>query len=394
MISMDKEIRIRVNRSANASMFVYAVSTIALPICLVKMKQELGLSLTQAGSLGFITSIEQLVFLLLSGIIAAKYGKIRILKSALLILAAGLLLFTQVSTYLIALGIILVIGIGNAFLEALLIPLVEDLYPDDNGGKQNLLAAYWPIGVLSATLVTGELLSRGISWRWIFAGVAVLVLIVFLFFPRTKHARLPKRKADFNHIKEIFNQPKFYVMAFALFYAGAAEGALTFWLATYIQLDMGELPRAGGIGTASFALGMFFGRLGTSRLTKKYELKRIIQVSTLLSILASSLFFFANQILLLYFIVFLTGLTIACFWPSVQTYAVRVIPLDATLIMILLSCFGLVGFSTASLLMGIIGDMAGLKTSFIIVPVCQFFLLLLMSIESKILFKGVKVLSK
>jgi fucose permease len=386
MKSMDNKIRIRVIRSANATCFVYAVSAVTLPICLVKMKQELGLSLTQAGSLGFITSLEQLVFLLLSGIIAAKYGKIRVLKSALLILSVGLLLFTQVSTYLIALGIILVIGIGNAFLEALLIPLVEDLYPDDNGGKLNLLTAYWPVGVICATLTTGELLSRGISWRWIFAGVAMLVLIVFLFYPRTKHVRLPKRTAEFQHIREIFSQPKFYVMAFALFYAGAAEGALTFWLASYIQLDMGGLPRAGGIGTASFALGMFLGRLGTSQLTKKYNLKRIIQISTFLSILASTLFFFANQILLLYFIVFLAGVTIACLWPSIQIYAVRVIPLDATLIMILLSCFGLVGFSSASLLMGIIGDVAGLKTSFIVVPVCQTFLLLLMFIESKILF--------
>jgi fucose permease len=381
------DIKSQINRAANASLFIFAVSAVALPVCLVNVSQEFGFSLTQAGSLGFISAIEQFAILIFSGFIAARFGKIRVLKTSLLILALGLLLFTQISTYVMAIAIIMIIGTGGAFLEALLTPLVEDLYPDDDGSKQNKLHAFWPIGVLVSTLTAGELLSRGVSWRWIFAGIAMGTIVVYLFYPGNKKTQLPKTKVDFSQFKDIIKQPKFFMMGQALFFAGGAEGAITFWLASYIQLNMGGLPRAGGIGIAVFALGVFLGRLLASQLAKRFKLKQMIQWSTFLGIISSFSFFLVSQILTLYFSVFLSGLMIACLWPSIQTYTVRILPLDPTFIMVLLSCFGIMGFSSATLLMGIIGDASGLRISFMIVPTYLTFLLLIMFLESKVRFK-------
>jgi len=265
---------------------------------------------------------------------------------------------------------------------------VEDLYPDDNGSKQNKLHAFWPIGILISTLAAGELLSRGVSWRWIFTGIAMGAIVVYLFYPGKKKIQLPNTKVDFSQFQEIIKQPKFFLMGQALFFAGGAEGAITFWLASYIQLNMGGLPRAGGLGIAVFALGVFLGRLAASRLAKKCKLKQMIQWSTFLGISTSFSFFFVTQMLSLYFSVFLSGLMIACLWPSIQTYTVRILPLDPTFIMILLSCFGIIGFSSATLLMGIIGDAIGLKISFTIVPAYLALLLLIMLLEPKIKFKA------
>jgi fucose permease len=381
---MDKKLRTRINRAANASLFVYAIAAVALPVCLVQLTREMGFSLTQAGSLGFISSVEQFIFLVFSGFIAARFGKIRVLKISLLILALGLILFTQISSYLVTVLIILIMGMGYAFLEALLTPLVEDLYPEDNGSKQNLLHSFWPIGVLISTLVVGELLSLGISWRWIFAGIAVGVLVVYLFYPSENESKLSRNQVDFKHFKNILKQPKFLIMGLALFFAGGVEGALIFWLASYIQLNMGGLPSAGGIGTAVFALGMFIGRVGTSRLAQWFSLKQILKMAAFLGIISGSSFFYADQINMVYLSVFISGLMIAGLWPSIQTYTVRVLPLDPTFIMILLSCFGIMGFSTATLFMGIIGDAVGLRISFIIVPVYQALLLAIMFIEAKV----------
>ena len=387
---MDQKLQKRIERAANASLFIYAVSFMALPICLVKIKEELGFSLTQAGALGFISTLEQFIILIFSGFIAARYGKIRVLKSALMILAAGLLLFTQVSTYIIAVSIIFIIGLGTAFIEALLTPLIEDIYPEDNGSKQNMLHSFWPIGVLVSTLIMGEVLSMGISFRWVFAGIALGVSIIILFYPSSKKVNLGKSKIDFSHIREILAQPKFIILGFALFFAGGAEGGLTFWLASYIQLNLGGLPSAGGIGTAFFALGMFIGRITTSKITRWIKLKTIIRVSALLAFLSAVSFFLISNIITLYLSVFLTGITFACFWPSLQTYSARVIPLDPTLIMILMSCFGLVGYSSVTLLMGIIGDISSLKISFLVVPVYLIILIAILFIERRIHFREQK----
>ncbi len=383
---MDNQLRRRIDRAANASLFFYAVSAVSLPICLVQINREMGFSLTQAGAFGFISSLEQLAVLILSGFIAARFGKVRVLRAALLILAAGLLLFTQISSYPMAVAIILVIGVGSGFLEALLTPLVENLYPEDNGSKQNLLHSFWPIGVLVSTLTIGELLSRGISWRWVFAGIAVLVALVNLLYPSPKSVSLPRARSDFSHIGEILRQPKFWVLGFALFFAGGAEGGFTYWLASYIQLNLGQLPRAGGIGTAAFALGMFVGRRSTSFLANHMKLKTILTLSAMLSIFTGLGFFVVNTLWGVYLAVFFAGLTIACFWPSLQTYAVRVIPVDATLLMILLSCLGLLGFSSATLAMGALGDLGGLRSSFIVVPLYLLLLLVLVLIENRVPF--------
>ncbi len=387
---MDHKLQKRIERAANASLFIYAVSVMALPICLVNIKNELGFSLTQAGALGFISTLEQFVILILSGFIAARYGKIRVLKSALLILASGLLLFTQISSYILAVSIILVIGLGNAFIEALLTPLIEDIYPQDNGSKQNMLHSFWPIGVLVSTLIMGELLSREVSWRWIFAGIACAVSIIILFYPSSKKVKFKRSKIDFSHFKDVLTQPKFILLGLALFFAGGAEGGVTFWLASYIQLNLGGLPSAGGIGTAFFALGMFTGRIATSKLTSWIKLKTIIRISALLALLSAVSFFFISNIITLYLSVFLTGITFACFWPSLQTYTVREIPLDPTIIMILMSCFGLIGFSSVTLLMGIIGDISNLKFSFIVIPAYLSALIVIIFIEGRIHFKEEK----
>lgn len=384
---MNQTLRTRIDRAANASLFIYAVSAVALPICLVKIKEELGFSLTQAGALGFFAMVMQLIALILSGFVSARYGKIRTIKSALVILFVGMLLFSRTSSYGFAVSIMLIIGAGTAILEALLTPLVEDLYPDDNGSKQNLLHSFWPVGVLVSTLSVGELLSRGVSWRWVFAGIAAAVIATVGAYPSSRKINLPRSEARFSHLGKILAQPKFWILGFAMFLAGGAEGGITFWLASYIQLNLGGLPRAGGIAVAVFALGMFIGRLAASRLTMKMRLKTMIQGSALLAVFSASSFFLVDQIFAICCSVFLTGITIACFWPSLQTYAARVVPLDATLLMILMSCFGMTGFSTSVLIMGVIGDHAGLKASFMLVPLSLTLLLALTTVERHVHFR-------
>jgi MFS family permease len=183
---MSKNTLARVDRSAYASMFLYASAANALPICLVMLSRELGFNLTQAGLLGFITSLEQFFVLILSSFLAARFGKIRILKTALLIVALGLFAFSFTRNYLSTVSLMLLIGIGYAFLEALLTPLVQDLHPGDAGSRMNLMHAFWPTGVFVSVLLVGELLSRGVSWRAVFAGLSVVALAVFFTYPSSR----------------------------------------------------------------------------------------------------------------------------------------------------------------------------------------------------------------
>lgn len=367
-MSTERQLRERAYRASCASMFLYSAGAVALPISLVTISRELGFSLSQGGALGFVQSIEQFFVLIASSFLAARFGKIRVLRAGLGLLAAGLALFTLSTNYLHAVTLMLVIGLGNALLEALLTPIVEDLYPGDDGGKMNFLHAFWAVGNCITVLLFGQILSMGVSWRPLFAVLGGIVVIASLWYPSSRKVNLPRSRADFSHMREILAIPDFWRYGAALAFAGGAEGAFAFWSASYIQINFEALPRAAGLGTASFAVGMAVGRLFSSRLAGRLGLRKLIIISLACALAASGSFFAISNLPTLYVFLLFMGLFIACLWPSIQSFAASVLPVDPTVLMIFLSCFGIPGYSSATLLMGFMGDAWGLKTSFIIAP--------------------------
>jgi len=208
--------------AAMASMFFSASSVTIVPISLVKITEDLSISLTQVSIINFIASIELLVALLLSCYIAKRFGKIKAIRWALFIIAFGLFLVSFCQTFWHILIVFLFTGFGSGLLEGLLTPIVEDLHPNDGGRKMNLIHAFWPVGVCATLLIIGELLSRGISWRYIFPGLALLIASVNLLFPSSKKLTLPQSRADFKHTIDIFSQPRFWFLGMALFFSGGA----------------------------------------------------------------------------------------------------------------------------------------------------------------------------
>ncbi|NLK60491.1 MAG: MFS transporter, partial [Treponema sp.] len=318
-MTMETKLRDRTYRASCASLGIYSASVIALPICLVAISKELGFSLTQSGALGLFASVVQFVMLISSSFFAARFGKIRVIRGGLVVLAAGLVLFILSKSWIHAALLMLVIGAGSALLDALLTPIVEDLYPKDDGSKMNLLHAFWPVGTLVSVLLLGQLLTIGVSWRYLFTGIAVVMLLVMFWFPSSRKIRLPANRTDFSHMGEILSLRRFWLFGSALGFAGGAEGAFTFWSASYIQLSFDQLPRAGAFGTAAFALGMAIGRFSSSRIAGKIGLRRLIIISLLCGVLVSGGFFFVRNLFTLYAFLAVIGLCITTLWPSIQS---------------------------------------------------------------------------
>lgn len=375
--------------AAMVTMFFMATSATIVPICLVKITTELSISLTQIGILNFISSVELFIILLLSCYISARYGKIKFIRIGLLFISLGLFFASISFTFWHILIIFMLSGLGSGLLEGLLTPIVEDLHPNDQGKKMNLVHAFWPIGVCATLLIVGELLSWGISWRYIFPVLAILVAGASLLYPSSKKLILPKSRADFSHSLEIFSKPRFWFLGMALFFSGGAEGGFAFWTASYIQIHFKTLPRAGGIGAACFAVGMVIGRILTSKLAHKIKLKILLMSGALCSFILSLLFFLIQpNLYFLFAFMVAMGFTIACLWPSIQSYSASVLKVDPTMLMIFIACFGTTGYSTATLFMGIIGDNLGLQSSFIIAPIYLAMLVILLTFEGKISFKN------
>lgn len=381
----DPKIIKRTDHAAMASMFFFASSATLIPISLVKITRDLSISLTQVGILNFITSIESFLALLFSCYITARFGKIKVIRFGFSLVALGFGLVSLSQNFWHILIVFIFIGFGAGIMEAILTPMVQDLHPNDQGKKMNLIHGFWPIGVFASLLLVGELLSRGISWRYIFPCLGLFIASLNFLYPPSKRLDLPKSRADFTHAGEILSKPRFWFLGMSLFFSGGAEGGFAYWTASYIQIHFNTLPRAGGIGAACFAVGMVIGRFSTSKLAYRIKLKKILISFTICSFFLSLLFFLIQpNLYFLFGFMIAMGFTIACLWPSIQSYSSSVLNVDPTMLMIFIACFGAFGYSSATLFMGIIGDHWGLQSSFIIAPIYLALLIILLIFEGKV----------
>ena len=354
-------------KAAAFNFVVYAITSISLSISLVHIKNELNFSLTQSSSFSFISSIEQTLILLFTPIFASKYGKVKILKISLFILMVGVLCFSFSINYITALLSLLCMGLGTALQEALLTPIVGDLYPENVNAKMNVMHAFWPLGICGSLIFIGYLLSIGISWRWVYFSISLIAFLNFWFYPSSKKIAFNKTNFDMEAAKKIFKSSSFWFFGLTLFFVGGAEGAFSFWSATFIQINLNTSVFVAGIITAFFSLGIMIGRFSSAKLLNLISIPKMIIISAFLTLSVSFTFCFVDSIYKLSVFLFFMGIFLACLWPTVQSYAAVVLPFDSTAIMIFLSCFGVPGYSTSSFIMGMIGDRLGLFYAFIIV---------------------------
>ncbi len=378
---------------AIACMLLYSASATVTPICLLAMAEELNFSLSAGGGIEGVRSLLIFVALFFGGFMAAKVGKVRSLTAGLFGLSLGYIVYAFAPSYTAILGATVILGLSSGIIEGLINPLVADIHPGDSGRYLNITNAFWSVGVLSTVILAGDLLTRGVSWRYIIGFLALASFVVGI-------AMWVLRRQDGAHgglsIKGVLKQyadcikvKRFWVFCAMMVFAGGAEGAFTFWSASYIQVNFAANPRMGGLGTAFFAAGMMTVRLLGGMLVGQKYLRRFILTSALFGCLVSFFIPFVQSVPVFFVTLFFAGTSIACFWPSIQSYAVDRIPhIDATAAFILMSCAGVPGFGLTSFIMGFIGDAVGLGQSFFIVPAVLAVLVLLVLFERSVKPKG------
>lgn len=359
---------------------VYSATGTATPMVLVAMSKDIPFSLSDGGVLESVRSVFIILTLLLSGFFAARFGKVRSLGWSCLLLAVAIGIYAISPVYGFLLVALAIVGVGGGVVEALLNPLIEELHREDSGRYLNIINAFFPAGVLITVLTTGELLTRGVSWRYIIGGLAIGCLLAGVLFLSLRNAGPPRQRTAMvdvlRHKTGLVKSGTFWLFTAMMFCAGAAEGALTFWSASYIQIHHGGLPRAAGIGVAAFAGGMVAGRIISGWLLRQDRLRSAILLSAVAGTVICGALPLVNQLGGIWFVLFLAGLSVACFWPSIQAFAVDCLPHESTAIFILLSCGGIGGFGFASWLLGVLAERFGFVAALFCVP--SFFIVLVL----------------
>lgn len=386
----------RYDYAAFVSFFSYAAGSVVLPVALVPLARDLGFTLEEGGmsaggALHLGRTLPMVATMLLCGFAAGRWGKRPTMGVAVAVMGVGVLLCAWAPVYGVLFLALMIAGMGEGVIEGLATPFVQALHPEEPGRYINFTHSFWSIGVLVTVLATGGLISMGVSWRVLVAAVAVLIFIAagMMLFPRLNGPAYPELKDPvrgrevWGQAKAILRTRRFWLFFVAMFFAGGGEFSLTFWCASFIQLNFLDAAWAGGVGTACFAGGMFIGRTGWGYLIRQHQLRKMVFWSALAAAAITCLFPLLTNLWLLFGLLFLSGIATAPFWPSVQSYSADRLPtLDSTMLFILLSCAGVPGCGVFAWLMGYVGNQAGdLRTAFYLVPACFLILAGLIGID-------------
>jgi len=374
-----------------AGFMIFAVSAVIVAINLPEISRTFSTNLSEGGGLETARNLVILIVLLLAGALAQRWGKKKFLNLGQYLLAAGLLLASFSQDYTILIIAILIMGFGGGFSEALLTPLVVDIHHQDSGKFLNLSHAFYPIGIVLAALLFGELLTQGYSWRLMFQIAALVALIVAIIFTLL---RFPPAETDDSSYPKLFasilSLGGFYLFAAAIFLGGSIESGLTFWSRTYVETYLSDVPRSGAIALMIFAGSMAIGRFITAYLAGKMNLNSIMLASAILGVGVTFMIPLANSLFYFYLLLGLAGLATACFWPTIMAEADRLLNVNTTILFVLLSCVGIIGFGSIPWIMGLIGDKNELKAGFSFIPVLFAGLIVLLVVERQLNKKASK----
>ncbi len=364
---------------------IFAMSSIVTPLCLPEIIKSIPTSLSEIGSIETGRNIVVLLILILASILVQLWSKQRFISQGQLLIAFGLFVASFSQNYLMLVVSLMIIGLGGGLTEAFLNPLVVDIHSRNSGKHLNLSNAFYPIGVMGSSIIFGELLTLGYSWRIIFriaAGAAMLVALLFSFLNFPRH--VTEKRITMKIYSKIFAKAEFWLFAFAIFLAGGIESAFSFWGRTYVENYFSDVPRAGAIAIMIFAASMAGGRLLTSYISANFSLRKILMSSTILGVGIGFGIPFATNLAEFYALIALAGFATACFWPTILSEANSSLDENTTTLFILLASSGVIGFGITPWIMGIIADNSNLMGSFFVVPFSFIGLLLILSVQKKI----------
>jgi MFS family permease len=226
--------------------------------------KDLGLGAAAGASLATFTLIGAVLGGFIFGMLADRYGRVRILSLTILIFAAftGLSAFAQGYWDLVAYRTIAGLGLGGEF--GIGMALVAEAWPASQRARaSSYVGLGWQAGVLAAALITPALLPL-IGWRGMFLVGLVPALASFLIRRSVGEPELfVRKKAAGFPVKLLVKDAATTKISLGLFILCSVQNfgyyGLMIWMPNYLARQFGFSLTQSALWTAVTILGMGFG---------------------------------------------------------------------------------------------------------------------------------------
>ncbi|GHH99210.1 MFS transporter [Neobacillus kokaensis] len=266
---------------------------------------EFHLDMATGGLISSITNLGMLFGGIIFGILADKFGRVKVFTYTILLFAIGTAL-TGLATNVEQVYIFrFIAGLGAGGEYGIGMALVAEAWPKKKQGRaSSYVSVGAQFGVILAALLSAMILP---AWGWrglFFVGIAP---VIFAFFVRKNLKESPewvatqkeKRKAaNQGKLKLLFASPKtaFTTIALAIMATVQIAGynGLMIWLPSILQKSQGLSVSGSALWTISTAVGMIAGMLTFGQIMDRLGMKKAYGIFLFASAVAVFFYSFAT----------------------------------------------------------------------------------------------------
>lgn len=266
---------------------------------------EFNIDLATGGWISSITNIGMLLGGIIFGVLADKYGRVKVFTYTIILFAIGTAL-TGVATSIEQVYVYrFIAGLGAGGEYGIGMALVAEAWPKNKQGRaSSYVSVGAQYGVILAALLSAVILPT-LGWRALFF-IGVLPVIFAFIVRKNLHESpewLASQKNESNMQKkgklaQLFVTPRVTMTTLSLILMATVQIAgyngLMIWLPSMLQKSQGLSVSSSALWTISTAVGMIIGMLTFGRFMDRFGAKRAFGIFLLASACAVFLYSFAT----------------------------------------------------------------------------------------------------
>jgi len=346
-----------------AGMFAIAVTTTLMGPSFPVIVKEFNLSL---GLLGFLASAWSAGYLLsfIGGLLSDRYGEATIISLSFVIVGVAAGLISAAPSYDLLLVLFLLAGIGGAFGESAMTPLIARLFPKRGGFALNILHLFYSLGSFVGPIVAALVISWYGNWRLSYSMMAAVfgLLIVISILTARKSDGVRARMVEPGEgiaMREVVTRG--WVLMLAMFFYLGAETGTSAWLPTFLVMMRGFSIELAGVSLGLFWGTMAVGRLVLGSVTDRVRFRRIILFSSIVSavLIFLGIMIGSNSWMIISWST--SGFVMGPIMPTLFAWANRLFDSRRGFVTGLIYCVGFAGGVFSPWLLGTLADLLSLR---------------------------------
>ncbi len=350
-----------------------------------QLKQEFDLSGMGAGLVTFMGFIMFGLLSIPTGIYQARKSRKHVLTLGLFAALIGMVLpiLSNYNSFIMILGGLLFMGTGATLLQVAGNPIMRDVSPEGKYSRNLSFAQFVKaIGTLSGPVIPLIFVVRNpeMGWRLLFPIYAVVIVFVVLYLiitPIKEELADKENLATFKSSFGLLKNPFVALMVLGIFLYVGSEVTMSAKLPDYLENMFNyDIEKKGLFGTLFFFLSLMTGRFLGGLLLNWWKPKKFLVITTVISILALTGLFLAPSQVIAFVFIFFIGLGFANIFPLIFSITVDTMPERSNEISGLMVT-AIIGGAFIPLLFGVLSDIMGLMSGFIVPVVCMVYIFII-----------------